>query len=252
MKISMQKVAISLLVFTMFFTLMMSETVFAAGLNKDQKRRAEQLTSIFENGTTEIQYGYVERLDDGRGYTCGRAGFTTATGDALEVVEVYTEAVPNNKLKKYLPELRRLVKESDDTSNLKGFASAWKSLANDKEFRAAQDKVNDHLYYQPAMKRSDNAGLKTALARAVMYDTVIQHGDGDDPDSFYALIKRTNKKAGGSPKDGIDEKKWLNKFLDVRYDDLMNPVIMTPVTNGENQLPVWTCFDLSPRRTTTI
>lgn len=208
----------------MFFTLMMSGTVLAAGLNKDQKRRAEQLTSIFENGKTEIQYGYVEALDDGRGYTCGRAGFTTATGDALEVVEVYTKAVPNNKLKKYLPELRRLAKdESDDISNLKGFASAWRSLGNDKAFRAAQDKVNDSLYYQPAMERSENAGLKTALAKAVMYDTVIQHGDGDDPDSFYALIKRTNKKMGGSPKDGTDEKKWLNKFLDVRYDDLMNP-----------------------------
>ncbi|AMR51614.1 MULTISPECIES: chitosanase [Bacillus] len=219
-----KKTAVSSLIFTMFFTLMMSGTVFAAGLNKDQKRRAEQLTSIFENGKTEIQYGYVEALDDGRGYTCGRAGFTTATGDALEVVEVYTKAVPNNKLKKYLPELRRLAKdESDDISNLKGFASAWRSLGNDKAFRAAQDKVNDSLYYQPAMKRSENAGLKTALAKAVMYDTVIQHGDGDDPDSFYALIKRTNKKMGGSPKDGTDEKKWLNKFLDVRYDDLMNP-----------------------------
>ncbi|MDL5023959.1 chitosanase [Bacillus velezensis] len=219
-----KKTAVSSLIFTMFFTLMMSGTVFAAGLNTDQKRRAEQLTSIFENGKTEIQYGYVEELDDGRGYTCGRAGFTTATGDALEVVEVYTKAVPNNKLKKYLPELRRLAKdESDDISNLKGFASAWHSLGNDKAFRAAQDKVNDSLYYQPAMKRSENAGLKTALAKAVMYDTVIQHGDGDDPDSFYALIKRTNKKMGGSPKDGIDEKKWLNKFLDVRYDDLMNP-----------------------------
>lgn len=219
-----KKTAVSSLIFTMFFTLMMSGTVFAAGLNTDQKRRAEQLTSIFENGKTEIQYGYVEALDDGRGYTCGRAGFTTATGDALEVVEVYTKAVPNNKLKKYLPELRRLAKdESDDISNLKGFASAWRSLGNDKAFRAAQDKVNDSLYYQPAMKRSENAGLKTALAKAVMYDTVIQHGDGDDPDSFYALIKRTNKKMGGSPKDGIDEKKWLNKFLDVRYDDLMNP-----------------------------
>ncbi|MEH7818163.1 chitosanase [Bacillus velezensis] len=231
MKISLKKKAgfwkkttVSSLIFTMFFTLMMSGTVFAAGLNTDQKRRAEQLTSIFENGKTEIQYGYVEALDDGRGYTCGRAGFTTATGDALEVVEVYTKAVPNNKLKKYLPELRRLAKdESDDISNLKGFASAWRSLGNDKAFRAAQDKVNDSLYYQPAMKRSENAGLKTALAKAVMYDTVIQHGDGDDPDSFYALIKRTNKKMGGSPKDGIDEKKWLNKFLDVRYDDLMNP-----------------------------
>ncbi|WP_265605919.1 chitosanase [Bacillus velezensis] len=219
-----KKTAVSSLIFTMFFTLMMSGTVFAAGLNTDQKRRAEQLTSIFENGKTEIQYGYVEALDDGRGYTCGRAGFTTATGDALEVVEVYTKAVPNNKLKKYLPELRRLAKdESDDISNLKGFASAWRSLGNDKAFRVAQDKVNDSLYYQPAMKRSENAGLKTALAKAVMYDTVIQHGDGDDPDSFYALIKRTNKKMGGSPKDGIDEKKWLNKFLDVRYDDLMNP-----------------------------
>ncbi|MEC2020986.1 chitosanase [Bacillus velezensis] len=219
-----KKTAVSSLIFTMFFTLMMSGTVFAAGLNKDQKRRAEQLTSIFENGKTEIQYGYVEALDDGRGYTCGRAGFTTATGDALEVVEVYTKAVPNNKLKKYLPELRRLAKdESDDISNLKGFASAWRSLGNDKAFHAAQDKVNDSLYYQPAMKRSENAGLKTALAKAVMYDTVIQHGDGDDPDSFYALIKRTNKKMGGSPKDGTDEKKWLNKFLDVRYDDLMNP-----------------------------
>ncbi|MES9778116.1 chitosanase [Bacillus velezensis] len=219
-----KKTAVSSLIFTMFFTLMMSGTVFAAGLNKDQKRRAEQLTSIFENGKTEIQYGYVEALDDGRGYTCGRDGFTTATGDALEVVEVYTKAVPNNKLKKYLPELRRLAKdESDDISNLKGFDSAWRSLGNDKAFRAAQDKVNDSLYYQPAMKRSENAGLKTALAKAVMYDTVIQHGDGDDPDSFYALIKRTNKKMGGSPKDGTDEKKWLNKFLDVRYDDLMNP-----------------------------
>ncbi|MED1018596.1 chitosanase [Bacillus atrophaeus] len=221
---SWKKTAVSILIFTMFFTLMMNNTVFAAGLNKDQKRRAEQLTSIFENGMTEIQYGYVEHLPDGRGYTCGRAGFTTATGDALEVVEVYTKAVPNNKLKKYLPELRRLAKEeSDNISNLKGFDSAWRSLGKDKDFRAAQDTVNDRLYYQPAMKQSDNIGLKTALAKAVMYDTIIQHGGGDDPDSLNSLIKRTNKKAGGSPKNGVDEKKWLNKFLDVRYDDLMNP-----------------------------
>ncbi|MEC0822981.1 chitosanase, partial [Bacillus atrophaeus] len=47
---SWKKTAVSILIFTMFFTLMMNDTVFAAGLNKDQKRRAEQLTSIFENG----------------------------------------------------------------------------------------------------------------------------------------------------------------------------------------------------------
>nr|AAF24188.1 thermostable chitosanase [Bacillus sp. KFB-CO4] len=217
------KAAISLLVFTMFFTLMMSETVFAAGLNKDQKRRAEQLRRICEDGTTEMRYPYVARLDDARPSTCGPAGVTTATRDGFEVVPVYKQAVANKKLPNYLAGLRRLEKEaSDDTSKLKGPASAWKSLADDKAFRAAQDGVNDQVYYQPAMERSDNAGLTTALARAVMYHTVRQRGDGDDGDSRYALIKRTPKGAGGSPKEGIDEQKCLNKFSHVRYDDLMN------------------------------
>lgn len=57
-----KKTAVSSLIFTMFFTLMMSGTVFAAGLNKDQKRRAEQLTSIFENGKTERRKSNTDML----------------------------------------------------------------------------------------------------------------------------------------------------------------------------------------------
>src|SRR5437870_4798044 len=60
------------------------------GLTVEQKRRAEQLTSLFENGRIELQYSYAEDLGDGRGITTGRAGFTTADGDALEVVTLYT------------------------------------------------------------------------------------------------------------------------------------------------------------------
>jgi chitosanase len=192
----------------------------------EQKRRAEQLTSLFENGTTEIQYGYVENLDDGRGYTCGRAGFTTGTGDAYEVVKRYTDRVPHNPLAKYLPELERLNSlpensdERADISGLKGFPDAWQSLGNDKVFRAVQDEVSDEWYYRPAMVRASQVGIRTALGKAIFYDTIIQHGDGDDPDGLPALIAATTRKMGGTPKTGVDEKKWLSTFLDVRRADL--------------------------------
>jgi chitosanase len=192
----------------------------------EQKRRAEQLTNLFENGTTEFQYGYVENLNDGRGYTCGRVGFTTGTGDAYVVVKRYTDRVPHNPLAKFLPELERLnslpedSEERADVSGLKGFPEAWESLGNDKVFRAVQDEVVDELYYQPAMKRANQVGIQTALGKAIFYDTIIQHGDGDDPDGLPALIEETTKKMGGTPKTGIDEEKWLSVFLDVRRADL--------------------------------
>src|SRR5690349_2974768 len=71
-------------------------------LAPEPKRLAEALTSLFENGTTEIDYAYAEALGDGRGITAGRAGFTSATGDLLLVVQRYTAAVPGNGLAAYL------------------------------------------------------------------------------------------------------------------------------------------------------
>lgn len=202
----------------------MSNNATSGGLTSEQKRRAEQFTSIFENDTIELQYGYIENIDDGRGFTCGRAGFTTATGDAVQVVELYTKAKSHNPLANFLPELRRLAKEeSDDTDGLSGFEKAWKTAAEDSVCRAAQDEVVDKLYYTPSAKRADDAGLNTALSRAVLYDTIIQHGEGDDPDGLPALMNSTEKKMGGTPKTGIDEKEWLASFLKVRREDLENP-----------------------------
>ncbi|HEY9727618.1 MAG TPA: chitosanase [Chroococcales cyanobacterium] len=196
----------------------------SGGLTADQKRRAEQFTSIFENDTIELQYDYVEDIGDGRGFTCGRAGFTTATGDALEVVQTYTNKKSDNPLAKYLSTLKRLADdEDDDTSDLDGFENAWKKAAKDSAFRDAQNEVVDQLYYQPSANRADAAGLKFALSRAVLYDTIIQHGEGDDPDGLPALMKRTKQKVGGTPKTGVDEKEWLKVFLKVRRDDLENP-----------------------------
>jgi len=196
------------------------------GLTAEQRRRADQIISAFENSTTQIQYGYAENLHDGRGVTSGRAGFCTGTGDAVIVVEKYTQRKPGNSLAGFLPELRRLAAAgSDDTSRLPepDYITAWGEEARDRTFRDVQDEVVDDLYFNPAMRHADRAGLRTALARAQIYDAAIQHGDGEDPDSVGALVRRTNARAGGSPAAGIDERAWLSAFFEVRVADLRNP-----------------------------
>jgi chitosanase len=192
-----------------------------AALDADRKRRAEQLTSLFENDTVEIQYGYAEALDDGRGITAGRAGFTSGTGDMLQVVADYTARVPGNPLATYLPRLEELAaQESGAVDGLEGLEAAWQGLADDAEFRAAQDAVSDELYYQPAVRNAEEIGLCLPLSVAAIYDAIIQHGEGDDPDGLDALVNRTNDREGGSVADGVEEGRWLRSFLAVRRDDL--------------------------------
>jgi hypothetical protein len=192
-----------------------------AGLTPDQKRRAEQLTSIFENDTTDLQYSYFGYLGDGRGYTAGRAGFTTRDGDLLDVVERYTARVPGNLLAQYLPRLRQLAAaHSGSISGLGGIIPAWQNAAGDSIFRAVQDQVVDETYYQPAMAHVLELGLQTALGKAAVYDAIIQHGDGSDLDGLPALLSRTAAQVGGTPATGVNEQAWVDKFLHLRRSDL--------------------------------
>ncbi|MFD8087187.1 chitosanase [Kitasatospora sp. NPDC059722] len=196
----------------------------AGGMTADQRRRADQLISIFENSTTVIQYGYAENINDGRGVTAGRAGFTTNDGDALKVVRAYTATVPDNPLARFVPELERLAAAgSGDTSGLPeaDYIAAWQQAADDPAFRQVQDDQVDQRYFSPAMSQADQLGLTTALARAELYDASIQHGNGGEYDALPALIARTNAKAG--PPSSAGENAWLAAFFDVRVDDLTNP-----------------------------
>jgi chitosanase len=194
-------------------------------LDARQKLTAERLTAFFENSTIDFQYDYVENLDDGRGFTAGRIGFTTGTSDALVVVKKYTEVVPKNGLAKYIPELERLEDAEDrgDVSNLEGFDSAWKEAAADEKFRKIQDKLNDEMYFNPSQALADILNLKFPLSRAALYDACIQHGCGGSADSLSAMISKTNAAMKGSPKDGVDEANWLAKFLEIRENVLLNP-----------------------------
>ena len=194
------------------------------GLTNEQRRRAEQLVNVFEYGTPTTTYDTIVALNDGRGYTAGRAGFTTATGDAQLVIERYQQTVPAAPLGAYLPIIRRLsAEENGDIRGLEGFPEAWKQAAKDARFRAAQDAIHDELYFIPAMEEAEQLGVTSASGKAIFYDTIIQHGGGTSSDSLSGIIQRATNTLGGTPKSGVRERVWLQAFLEARRSVLLRP-----------------------------
>jgi chitosanase len=190
----------------------------AAGLTHSQRVRVDKLISEFENSTSKIQYCFIDALDDGRGYTAGRAGFTSATGDLLEVAERYTRAVPDNPLSNLLPRLRELAANHDGSlDGLEDLPQAWRDTCTDPRQRRVQDAVVDKEYYNPAVREWRKRGLRRPLSLAAIYDAEIQHGGGEDPDGVPAMLRRATKRAHGTPRSqGVPEARFLRAFVHVR------------------------------------
>jgi chitosanase len=192
--------------------------------NAEQRKIADQIISFFENDDPVLRYDYIENLRDGRGYTAGRAGFTSATCDMLEVINRYATQSANNALVRYIPRLKELCNtESASISGLEGLPEAWVQASKDPLFKSTQDKVVDDFYYQPAIRYTQSLGLKYPLSLLNLYDACIQHGDGEDPDGLKAMITKTSKAVNGTPSSGIKEEIWLSKFMDIRRATLLNP-----------------------------
>ncbi|KAH8554087.1 lysozyme-like domain-containing protein [Umbelopsis sp. PMI_123] len=218
-----------------------------------QKVKMYRLTSTYENSDIYLHFGYCDDLGDGRGYTSGIIGFCTATGDAIQVIQEYNNLVPQpNEFSRYYDTLVNLAKNGDDsTSSISQYCQIWEAVSRDPDngplFRQAQMLVADSVDYVPAMSLSNNLGLQYAVSRGQMYDALVQHGNGTDPDSILSLINRTavyfsqntgatNVSVSNSGNTGpsgsvittalgnqVDEITWLRKFLDVRKNDLENP-----------------------------
>ncbi|MGR4881136.1 chitosanase [Streptomyces sp. LARHCF249] len=194
-----------------------TEAAAAVGLDDPAKKEiAMKLVSSAENSSLDwkAQYKYIEDIDDGRGYTAGIIGFCSGTGDMLDLVEYYTQVKPGNVLAKYLPALRR-VDGTDSHSGLDpNFTRDWAKAARDAEFRKAQDRERDRVYFNPAVKqgKSDKVGT---LGQFIYYDAIVMHGDGTDSTSFRNIRARALSKAK-PPSQGGSETAWLGAFLDAR------------------------------------
>ncbi len=183
----------------------------------------DKIVSAFENSTTVIQYAFIANINDGRGYTAGRSGFTSGTGDLLIVVEEYTKLVPGNVLSVFASALLR-VRGTSSVVGLNGLVAAWKTAATDPKFIAVQDAVNNALYRDPSRALATAAGATLPLSKLAIYEASIQHGVGTYPDSLNSILDRASAAAGGTPKSGVDEKKWLLAVLTERRRTLLNPI----------------------------
>jgi chitosanase len=187
------------------------------GLDDARKKDiALRLVSSAENSSLNwrAQYGYIEDIGDGRGYTGGIIGFCSGTSDMLEVVRRYTAIAPGNPLAKYLPWLRRVDGTARHTGLGTGFVNAWRAAAKDSRFLRAQNVVRDVDYFNPAVMQAKRDGLR-ALGQFAYYDAMVMHGPGADPASFGGIRRAALAKAR-TPAQGGSEVGYLNAFLNVR------------------------------------
>ncbi len=177
----------------------------------------DSVVSVFENDTPVLQYDYIENIHDGRGFTAGRSGFTTATGDLYMVVERYLKTVKDDELALLVPVL--LQRARDGSASLKDLSrlpAIWRRCSLDPVFRKVQDEINFELNKQPAIEALQITGLKTPLAYLIFYDTILQQGLSDSDDGFADNLKR----AGAV---GENETEFLGRFLAAREQILLHP-----------------------------
>ncbi|MGW0792169.1 chitosanase [Streptomyces sp. NPDC002911] len=178
------------------------------------KEAAARLVASAEASTVDwrSQYGAIEDVGDGTGYTAGIVGFCSGTNDMLQLVEAYTGKHPDNPLAPFLPALRT-VDGTDSHEGLDpGFTDAWHQAAQDPAFREAQDATRDTLYFEPAVRLAKMDGLGT-LGQFIYYDAMVLHGPGIESNGFYG-IRDAAMATADTAAEGGDEKAYLNAFLD--------------------------------------
>ncbi|MDL5159726.1 chitosanase [Actinomycetospora termitidis] len=185
-----------------------------------KKDLAMQLVSSAENSTLDWrdQYGYLEDIGDGRGYTGGLIGFTSGTGDMLTLVRDLTATAPRNPLAPFLPALRA-VNGSDSHDGLgEAFEDAWRETATDPRFAstfvAAQDRLRDSVYFEPAVAAALADGLPL-LGQFAYYDAMVVHGPGTDGESFGGIRAAATEQAR-TPAQGGSVARYLEAFWRAR------------------------------------
>lgn len=200
-----------------------------------KKEIANELVSSAENSSLnwKAQYGYIEDIGDGRGYTAGIIGFCTGCGDLLKLVQYYTTLQPGNVLEKYIPALKKIGSFDATHAGLDpNFTKDWKTAAQDPKFQKAQNDERDRGYFNPAVNQGIADGIHT-LGQFIYYDAMVVHGPGNDAESFGG-IRAAAMKAAKTPAQGGNETTYLNAFMNARVKVMKMEAAHEDVTRIEN------------------
>jgi chitosanase len=188
---------------------------------------ALQMTSTSDRTSTTWTAGYATiATDPGAqlGYVGGIAGFSSATGSMLQLIQQYAiEKTSGNTLSSYIPGLQTCVDVGKGsgaaaaaTANLgSAFLTAWANAANtDAVFRKVQRDFRKALWWDDALTQALADGVGP-LGLAIYYDIMAQHGPGTVNDSFGGILSYVRQR-NTKPASGGNMATWLNAIVDRR------------------------------------
>jgi hypothetical protein len=213
-----------------------------------QRQKIDMLVAMGENDNTKVNYDYAENIKDMRGYTVGKVGFTTGTGDFIIVARCYNDLKATNVLTKYwghenamgIPidgleyykyQFLTTMTNQGDTKLIDSLAAGstfikdCATAAKDAEYRQCQDSLADADYMAVALQHAAARGLKGALTIGFLYDTELNFGDEDDinPPTLgtKSIMSLADKDYGaGLPTDFTgkpwEESRWLGFVIKER------------------------------------
>jgi len=205
-----------------------------------QREKIDMLVAMGENDNTNLNYDYCQNIADGRGYTLGKVGFCTGTGDFVIVAACYNDRSPGNLLAKYWPALTYYADQyitantnQGDTSKLDAlgaFCADVAKAAADPVFTGCQDAMASADYLSPAAAHATQMHLGGPLTIGFLYDTELNFGEDDDPPSpsgkpgtpgTLTMIAHANADYGpGMPADFTgkpwEESRWLGFLIKER------------------------------------
>jgi chitosanase len=155
-------------------------------------------------------FGYVADLGDGRGYTGGIIGFSSAASDMLALVQEYIGRSPDNVLAAYLPALRAVCGSASHAGLDPTIPGDWRAAAADPVFRQVQESERDRQYFEPAVVLGRQDGLR-ALGQFAYYDAAVTYGAAG-----MRRLRAAARLVAPAPAEGGNEVAYLDAFLDAR------------------------------------
>jgi chitosanase len=212
-----------------------------------QRQKIDMLVAMAENDNVRVNYDYAEDIHDGRGYTIGKVGFCSGTGDYIIVARCYNTLKPGNMLEKYWGRPDATGQSSDglvhygdaffathanqgDTTLIDSLAAGstfvadCATAANDPEYDQCQDTMADADYMATALQHAAERGLNGVLTIGFLYDTELNLGEEDDSPTVLganSIMKKADADYGPDmPSDFTgklwEESRWLGFAIQER------------------------------------
>ncbi|KAJ3341202.1 hypothetical protein HDU83_006716 [Entophlyctis luteolus] len=196
-------------------------------------------------------FGSCAATPDSQGISAGIIQFTTCSGNVQAVCNDY----PNSFCDKYKSSLKAATGASYCGSGgnsltidmsqygLGHFCSDWMAAANDQRFQSVQ--INHALagFFNPLLPTFQQLGITAPALMAQMYDASVQYG----PDGSIEIAKDATYSAGGSPRAGVPQGRWLKAFLNARlaYNSHLGGAYLGTAYRVKSFQAIWASNDLN-------